>query len=595
MAAMSSRTKSFFEQDHKQKVKFPSPSRETSADALLQPRPGQWHRRDQRPPLGEMSGNNAPPKPPIPPTSQAKSKLKAFQFVSGQPDELQNDDNREESVTGACEDVGASRIKQRTTNGAATSNEKGAASLRSGDDKTANTTQLPHANTFPSTPGTRLPLEDLIGNFEENAKPDEPQEVSPEEHIGWIPNSSSTLLTPGRKRKRARSSSPSCPNTSSQRQDASVFFSNTAAQGERESPEADPAANLWQRYATGEQTDEALKPPDLSNLMFQASPRALETPLKSGGLRRWASTGYDWPSSKNKRRRTDGRTSIRLWQDQQTNEPGGKSKVAAMVEKLQESLASQKIANPKAKPEVRIEGPSSSSPLPDVGAADAFSGAPAASPLQARQQRPLAQLTNGHADTSFPMTGGGPVRQQPACDGGGASDRPAGGIKEAQLAPDAVISAPLHLQSKGPLPAYKRPSIVWTPSSVSHQQQHKVASSAAVLPAANEDLAQFGDDLDFSAEDLEELLTQPPPLHQRPLHQIPPHPNPPQQQQYDDVEEPSVPQHGSSHLQPVQLIDFDDGDDEFGCDDIDEACFAQVEFKAAQASRASLLNANYLM
>ncbi|KAK3721536.1 hypothetical protein LTR37_003092 [Vermiconidia calcicola] len=52
---------------------------------------------------------------------------------------------------------------------------------------------------------------------------------------------------------------------------------------------------------------------------------------------------------------------------------------------------------------------------------------------------------------------------------------------------------------------------------------------AQPLPASSEDLNEFGDDFELSAEDLEELMTQPSPLHERWLYQIPPHPNPPPQ------------------------------------------------------------------
>lgn len=443
--------------------------------------------------------------------------------------------------------------------------------------------QLPQAQTFPSTPGTKLPLEDLIGNFEEETTAPEPAEVSPEEHIGWIPNSSSNLLTPNRKRKRARSSSPSCPNTSSQRQEASVFFAGSVAQAETNTPEADPAADLWQRYGAARQADGAPNLPDLGAIAFQGSPRALETPAKTGVFRRWASTGNDWPSSKNKRRRVNGKSSISLWQGGQGTESGIKSKMAAMVDKLQESLASQNLANPPAKATVRIEGPSSSSPLPETGAADSFNTTAAESPLQSKQGPAVANTT------------------LPAMDMGClATDAPKAPAKSSQserhntvnagshLPVESVISAPLHLQSKAPLPAYKRPSITRTPSA--DQQQHAEPPAPAVSTVTS-DFDEFGDELDLTAEDLDEIMTQPPPLHQRPLHQIPAHPDPPPARPLSFEElhpQANAQDRARQACQPIQIDDFDDDDDEFGCADIDDAALVQVEMNATQAFRASL-------
>lgn len=444
--------------------------------------------------------------------------------------------------------------------------------------------QLPHAQTFPCTPGTKLSLEDLIGNVDEIPKQAVPTEVSPEEHIGWIPNSSSDLLTPNRRRKRARSSSPSCPNTSSQRQEASMFFTATAAQADNTTPDADPAADLWQRYAAGRQTDNASLLPDLGAVAFQGSPRPLETPAKNGVFRRWASTGNDWPNS-NKRRKMNGKSSVNVWQADQAADSGVKSKVAAMVDKLQETLASQNLANAEAKQAGRIEGPSSSSPLPETGAADSFNTTCAESPLHSKQA-PLPQNAAVARTNSAPLQATEPVeRSSQGQHNVNSAARPV-----QQL--ESTISAPLHLQSKAPLPAYKRPAITRAPSAT---LQQRVTAAPTPPINANFDLDEFGDELELTAEDLDELMTQPPPLHQRPLHQIPPHPDPPPQRQISFEE--LVPQvnaqtrHGNA-CHPIQIDDYDGDDDEFGCGDIDEDALAQVEINATQAYRASLSNSH---
>lgn len=588
--AVSKPTKGFFEQDQRNKVGRSTSLVHAATNKMRQPRPAQWHRPHNKAPLSETSGNVQTAKPPIPATSQAKSKLKAFEFVKGPsdenlPDADTNDDSADSNHDGGDEESAFAEVHGNKPTSPAKS---GAAALLS-------TPHLPHANTFPCTPGTRLPLEDLIGSFEETTKKAQPTDQTPEEHIGWIPNSSSALLTPNRKRKRARSSSPSCPTTSSQRNETLAFFPGTAAEAEKQTPEADPAADLWKRYATEKQADGTAHSPDFGHLVFQLSPRATETPAsKNAGLRRWASAGNDWPSSKCKRRRTTAKSNVTLWQDEQVAESGSKSKVAAMVDKLQESLATQRLANPPPKPAIRVEGPSSSSPLPETGAADSFNSVPSASPLDAKQAAGPTRSDNHHhqQQQSKPNahTTKGPQIRQPADKAQHMSES-----HHTTMPPlDSIISAPLHLQSKAPLPAYKRPSITRVPST--NMQQH---SATLVPPPAkatlSTDLDEFADDLDLSAEDLEELMTQPPPLHQRPLHQIPAHPNPPAQQQLNpDQHQHSAPFHEvAGHAgQPIYVNDFDDDDDEFGGNDIDEASLAQAEFSATQAFRASLSNSN---
>ncbi|KAF2209804.1 hypothetical protein CERZMDRAFT_122041, partial [Cercospora zeae-maydis SCOH1-5] len=243
---MAHATTGFFEKDHGK-------------------RHGYWNRGyHDRAPLLDAPANV--PRAAIPATSEAKTKLKAFSFTASQP--------KEQPAQTAKSEQGSGNGSRKNS------------SMNS-------TPQVEQSNSFPCTPGARLPLEDLIGNCDE-VKQDEEVLRSPEERIGWIPNSSSELLTPNRrKRKRAKSSSPSCPGSSSQPQGVSTQTANQNSVGR--TPAADPAADLWQRYASGRPSEEQMKAPE-NTFIFQASPRPLETPIKSGGLRRWASTGNDWPS-----------------------------------------------------------------------------------------------------------------------------------------------------------------------------------------------------------------------------------------------------------------------------------------------------------
>jgi hypothetical protein len=205
---------------------------------------------------------------------------------------------------------------------------------------------------LPSTPSLRLPLADLIGNAEDALRRPTPQDEVPSEEIGWIANSSHPDLTPRQRRTRPQSSSP----VSSSQNDASNLPDPNLPQSAFKTPRADPAAELWTRYATARNPDDTpieKRIPSLAHLMNDSSPRAApRTPGGSvGGLRRWASCGLEWPSTRGgKRRRVNGIFHEHKDQDPSVTKP--LSRVGMLVEKVQESLA-------------RKDLPSSSSPLPD--------------------------------------------------------------------------------------------------------------------------------------------------------------------------------------------------------------------------------------
>ena len=106
-------------------------------------------------------------------------------------------------------------------------------------------------------------------------------------------------------------------------------------------------------------------------------------------------------------------------------------------------------------------------------------------------------------------------------------------------------------------------------------------ATAAKLPVVAEDFDEFGDDMEFSTEDLDELLSQP--LQNRQLHEIPEHPNPPPQQQ----PQPTVTVQQTVASELLDLADDDFDDDEFACDDLDENSFIEAELQATQSFRAS--------
>jgi DNA replication ATP-dependent helicase Dna2 len=537
-----------------------------------QPRPGNWHRNQNRTTLADTTNVTAQPKPPLPATSQAKSKLKAFQFVAGQSESPRSNTEGKENETKPGHAGPVERtVDQHNATSSSVPLHPAKAGASSQMPDSAKTPQLPHANTFPSTPGARLSLEDLIGNVEETREP-EPREESPEEHIGWIPNSSSTQLTPNRKRKRARSSSPSCPNTSSQRAEASAFFAESA---EKRTPEADPAADLWQRYGINKDSGNTSKLPELSNILFPGSPRPFETPVKGSGLRRWASTGNDWPSSKRKKQRSNASAKVDVWQHGPA-ESNGRSKVAAMVEKIQESLATQKLA--KLLPAVTGDEPASSDPLPDTGSKIAevqqIIRRPDSEPKPV-DAKPLQRMGPPAARPQ------GVIRDQTSASIGGKDELQRETLGSHGQDTGAVMPAPLHLQSKAPLPAFRRPSIRRPSIPDPPKAAPAPATIAAKLPVVAEDFDEFGDDMEFSTEDLDELLSQP--LKNRRLHEIPEHPNPPPQQQQQ--QRVTVQQTVANEL--LDLADDDFDDDEFACDDLDETSFMEAELQATQSFRAS--------
>ncbi|KAK1078636.1 DNA replication endonuclease-helicase Dna2 [Friedmanniomyces endolithicus] len=560
---MASRTKGFFEEGHN-----------------VKPRPGQWHRgHSNKQPLNERDPNAALAKPAIPATSQSKTKLKAFQFTPNRT-EQSDDEPREQARASEEQERSEAPVGGSTSNiqgNSSSAPEKSAGMATSPQAAAGMATllpQLPHANTFPCTPGARLALEDLIGNFDENVRKKQPQpEHSPEEQLGWIPNSSNTLLTPHRKRKRAKSSSPSCSATSSQRQEASVFFAANGTQGERRTPDPDPTKVLWQTYGAGDDSEGTFKLPQFSHIAAQASPRPNETPIKSAGFRRWASTGNDWPTSKNKRRRMDSRTSVSLWRDEQQVGVNNKSRVAEMIEKIQETLATEKLAQSAAKQPAEAEAPTSSSPVPEPAEA---SHAVDVSPLQVKWQPPVWPKPPGTARMPQAVEHLSTTCNLPSGDS--MLERNATPILE--ILSDVVKPTSLHLQSKAPLPAFKRPSITRTTSTSGRQYPTKQPSPPlpiAPAPLLN-DMDEFGDDFDLTAEDLDELVSQVP-LDQRPLHAIPPHPDLPVPQAMFLSQPPQAPREAI----PLE----NDSDDEFGGDDLDADVLAQAEISATQAYRAS--------
>src|ERR1700753_2282469 len=131
------------------------------------------------------------------------------------------------------------------------------------------------AKQTPSTPlntTSRLPLTHLIGQ----APLKTTENPTHQEELLWKQSTPGSQITPGRKRKRARSSSP-----------PSVGNKNF------KTPKPDPASEVWSRY-NANINDSALRASQsgLEKLLIESSPRSSETAGSVGGLRRYHSCGY---------------------------------------------------------------------------------------------------------------------------------------------------------------------------------------------------------------------------------------------------------------------------------------------------------------
>ncbi|KAI9819890.1 MAG: Tripartite DNA replication factor [Pycnora praestabilis] len=312
--------------------------------------------------------------PLISSSAATKSKLKPFQFaedvekLGASNKTSESDSNKENHIltnhsNDAAAITGSSQARSSNQNGNAKSTKD-----------------------CPKTPATRLPLADLIANVEYDMSDRRGQDVTPDERVYWehtrSPDSSgqtSSLVTPDsatrRGKKRARSSSPPSASANGVPVHNSAnkeIFDLQNLQKMLKTPQADPAAELWSRYAiaTGSKsTLEGLPVSAFAHLINASSPHTWTNGTSanaSSGLRRSLSCGMEWPLSKAKRRRVTG-PEVRLQGEDifavtnQDPEKKGVAKISRLnllVERMQKSLAKPSRAR-------EISGLSSSSPLPE--------------------------------------------------------------------------------------------------------------------------------------------------------------------------------------------------------------------------------------
>ena len=332
--------------------------------------------------------------PPLAVSSQSKSKLSAFAFAAGDGPQ----ESRPEQAGGLAR--GDSKQQRQDSKGNCDQNGASKVSHESQDSPTT----LPKAP--PQTPAARLPLAELMANPEENAARLAAQDASPEERVFWehtrssgSSNRTSFVNIPGgqRVRKRARSSSPapSPQGDSTRAPGGKTTFDLQPLQESLRTPRANPADDLWNRYAV----EHGAKPsacgpvnPTFAHLLNSSSPRSdVNAAAVPAGLRRAASCGTEWPTSKSKKRKlsqpslADAADHLVAAPKQDQSPSQGRSKlsrVSLLVERVQESLARPSKADGSAGTSSLIASPQrherpATAPLPnDPGTTSATAVAP---------------------------------------------------------------------------------------------------------------------------------------------------------------------------------------------------------------------------
>jgi hypothetical protein len=227
---------------------------------------------------------------------------------------------------------------------------------------------LPPAKQPPSTPlntTSRLPLTHLIGQ----APLKTTENPTHQEELLWKQSTPGSQITPGRKRKRARSSSP-----------PSVGNKNF------KTPKPDPASEVWSRY-NANINDYALRASQsgLEKLLIESSPRSSETAGSVGGLRRYNSCGYEWPMSKKKKQKIKPvHTTLSHQLEEDKDGLPSVSKVSLLLEEVQRIQELDRRRDLDQPPEISNNASPHSSPfaVPVVIVEEAVE--PIESPLQNR-------------------------------------------------------------------------------------------------------------------------------------------------------------------------------------------------------------------
>jgi DNA replication ATP-dependent helicase Dna2 len=511
----------------------------------------------------------------IKPGNQTRKKLKSFHFIEGRP---ASPESEKENAIVAEHKLPSQRMASQTP-------------MKSSSQPEPIEKRLP-----PSTPAPRLPLADLIGNQEDRRRAIT-SNITPEEHVLWVhaqtPGSSQPAVTPARKRKRAKSSSPA-----SSQQEQSTFLPVNGSIGALDAPDlaqADPAADLWQRYASGgTEASGADKSFAFAHLIRDSSPRSPATTGSVGGLRRWASCGVEWPQSATKRPRKTRRIEEVSREEDESVGTTKISRVGELLERMKETLSKPASQLP--------DSPSSSSPLPDRTVIPTAESSlhKLATVLEAEEHLPLQTKPANQAIEDLPVE----KPQSPSSDYGdddmdsdmldaiestarmaeSAIPPPQELPKQPQPERPAPQSPPQQLSQCMTRPQFPQPaSQTAKPASHTAKPPTKAQAPSAPQPEADE----FGDDDDDDAlfdVDVDQIAANY--NTQMKAQQT-------QETRRSETARKDVSSKPSSQKQvqaaatntkiPAEVI----SDDEYGDDDIDEDAFMAAEVMATQACQAS--------
>jgi DNA replication ATP-dependent helicase Dna2 len=481
------------------------------------------------------------------PSTQARTKLRAFQFVEGLPDV--------ETATGSE----AEKENHPAAVGRMATKAPGAMKDTA---KPANSKTCPP----PSTPAMkRLPLADLVGNIDDSSRHAPQPAASPEEQLIWRGSQPANTPLPRNNKRRARSSSPVAPSQEDHMLDAAKRNLTT--------PQADPAMDLWTRYTHNKGTPSVNKSVTFAHLINESSPRSAAAAGSVSGLRRWASCGHEFPASTRKRRKTHG-----VFQSEKmTNEDvfaalpssdgvmlgqPAKSTIASMVQRMKACVSKQQ-------PRLSSQLPSSSSPLPDSGDHHVQSSG---SPLQRRAHEHNAetsetmQAEDNAVGESALVEEDEPQRCSGSSDDFGDDDFDSEMVDALDTTPDVAAPPPLPEQAT---------SYVTIPTEPILPPLQRQSSQAVEAQRGSDDDFGMSDDEDGFAADLEQVAS---------LYDTRPLASSEQNEQPLGAEEatPAITSN-AAFAQVISLIEDEDDEDEFG-DEIDVDVFAAAEVAATQTS-----------
>ena len=258
----------------------------------------------------------------------------------------------------------------------------------------------------PQTPNGRLPLAELIANGEDAGRL---PSLTPVEHVSWncdlrgagFMSSSATPSSQNGKRRRNGTS----PASSSQKEASNHFHAATLTadshlnQQSQETPQADPASDLWYRYSLNPKGNITEPEPTFQQLIQSSSPDICSKQIGSSdtsGLRRSMSCGTEWPTSAAKRRKihrsktiSRGDEYVATFEVAIDNPLKSTSRVKFLVERVQDVLAAPTKDGTEPSPSSSLPLPYDAGPEGEASPLRRFEAKPRLGAAPVSQYRPL--------------------------------------------------------------------------------------------------------------------------------------------------------------------------------------------------------------